>query len=71
MQPERDYEWRYTYGHTGSVAAVMAGDVDAAPIASDVLARMVAKDEVKEDDLRSHLRHPSNSLPRRLGMSTI
>ncbi len=53
LQPERDYEWRYTYGHTGSVEAVMTGDVDVAPVASDALARMVAKGDVKKDDLRS------------------
>jgi phosphonate transport system substrate-binding protein len=53
LQPERDYQWQYTYGHTGSVEAVLDGDVDAAPIASDVFARMIAKDEVKKEDLRS------------------
>ncbi|MDZ4656353.1 MAG: phosphate/phosphite/phosphonate ABC transporter substrate-binding protein [Bythopirellula sp.] len=53
LQPERDYEWRYTYGHAGSIDAVLSGDVDAAPIASDVFARMVAKGEVKGDELRS------------------
>jgi phosphonate transport system substrate-binding protein len=53
LQPERDYEWSYTYGHTGSIAAVMDGEVDVAPIASDVLARMVAKGEVKEADIRT------------------
>ena len=52
LQPERDYHWRYTYGHTGSIAAVLAGDVDAAPIASDVFARMTAQGEADEADLR-------------------
>ena len=52
-QPERDYQWRYTYGHFGSIQAVSAGEVDAAPIASDVFARMVGKNEIKESDFRS------------------
>ncbi len=53
LQPERDYQWRYTYGHFGSIQAVSAGEVDAAPIASDVFARMVGKNEIKESDFRS------------------
>jgi phosphonate transport system substrate-binding protein len=53
LEPERDYQWRYTYGHAGSIDAVLDGDVDAAPIASDVLARMVAKSDVKKDEIRS------------------
>jgi phosphonate transport system substrate-binding protein len=53
LQPERDYDWRYTYGHAGSIAAVLAGDVDAAPIASDVYDRMIAQGQAKEEDFRS------------------
>jgi phosphonate transport system substrate-binding protein len=53
LQPERDYQWSYTYGHDGSVAAVLAGDVDAAPIASDAFARMIARDEAKKEDFRT------------------
>jgi phosphonate transport system substrate-binding protein len=53
LQPERDYQWSYTYGHDGSVAAVLAGDVDAAPIASDAFARMIARGEAKKEDFRT------------------
>lgn len=53
LQPERDYEWSYTYGHQGSIDAVLKGEVDVAPIASDVLARMIDKGEVKKEDIRT------------------
>ncbi len=53
LQPELDYQWSYTYGHLGSIAAVLAGEVDAAPIASDVLARMKAKGEVDGEAVRT------------------
>lgn len=53
LQPERDYQWRYTYGHTGSVQAVLDGDVDVAPIASDVYDRMIAQGQAKEEDFRT------------------
>jgi len=52
MQPERDYRWYWSYSHNESIAAVVAGDADAAPVASDILARMVAKDEIKADAYR-------------------
>ncbi len=52
MQPERDYRWYWSYSHNESIAAVVAGDADAAPVASDILARMVAKDEIKADMYR-------------------
>jgi phosphonate transport system substrate-binding protein len=53
LQPERDYQWSYTYGHDGSVAAVLEGEVDAAPIASDAFARMIARGEAKKEDFRT------------------
>lgn len=53
LEPERDYQWRYTYGHTGSIKAVASGEVDVAPIASDIFARMIAQGEVNKDDFRS------------------
>lgn len=52
LQPERDYQWFYSYSHNKSIAAVLAGDADAAPVASDKLALLVAKDEVAEDSYR-------------------
>lgn len=53
LEPERDYQWRYTYGHIGSIQAVLDGEVDVAPIASDVYARMKDKGELDADKLRS------------------
>ncbi len=52
MLPERDYQWRFLYGHVEAMAAVAAGEADAAPIASDIFAREVAKGVVQADDFR-------------------
>jgi len=52
LQPERDYRWYYSYSHNESIQAVVAGSADAAPVASDILARMVAKDEIAADTYR-------------------
>lgn len=52
LQPERDYEWYYSYSHDKSIQAVISGEADAAPTASDILARMVAKDELAADTYR-------------------
>lgn len=49
LQPERDYEWGFTYAHESSIKQVAAGECDAAPVASDILARLVANGEVEED----------------------
>lgn len=52
LQPERDYRWYYSYGHSESIVAVVSGGADAAPIASDILARMVTKGEIEADAYR-------------------
>lgn len=52
MLPERDYQWRFLYSHPDAMAAVAAGEADAAPIASDIFAREVAKGTLKADDFR-------------------
>lgn len=51
MKPERDYQWGWTYGHETSVQQVLAGEYDAAPVASDILERMVNDGEVAENKL--------------------
>lgn len=48
LQPERDYNWGFSYAHETSIEQVAAGDCDAAPVASDILARLVADGEVEE-----------------------
>ncbi len=52
MWPERDYQWSWSYGHVDSINAIASGQADAAPVASDVFAREVAKGELKADDFR-------------------
>ena len=52
MLPERDYQWRFLYGHVEAMAAVAAGEADAAPIASDIFAREVAKGTAQAEDFR-------------------
>lgn len=49
LLPERDYEWGFTFGHEASVQGLVSGDHDAAPVASDILERMVNDGEVTED----------------------
>lgn len=46
LRPERDYEWGFTFGHETSVKGLIAGDHEAAPVASDILERMVNDGEV-------------------------
>jgi len=53
LQPERDYQWTYSYGHTESIHAVAAGTADAAPVASDILARLIAKGDIEADAFRT------------------
>lgn len=52
LLPERDYQWIFSYGHVDSINAVASGQADAAPVASDVFAREVAKGELKSEDFR-------------------
>lgn len=49
LRPERDYDWSFTFGHETSVNGLIAGDHDAAPVASDILERLIAEGEVEED----------------------
>lgn len=52
LLPERDYEWYYSYSHDSSVEAVLSGEADAAPTASDILARLIDKGELEADSYR-------------------
>lgn len=52
MQLERDYRWYYSYSHNESISDVVEGKADAAPVASDVLERMVSKGNVAADAYR-------------------
>lgn len=61
MLPERDYDWGFSQGHEDSVKQVVAKEADVAPVASDVLARMIEKGEVDKDAFRSI--HESERFP--------
>jgi phosphonate transport system substrate-binding protein len=51
--PDRDYAWGFSTSHEDSIKGVAAGEIEAAPVASDVLQRMIDKGEVKADAIRT------------------
>lgn len=53
MLPERDYQWILSGSHDLSIQRVAAGKTDAAPVASDMLARAIATGEVDGDSIRT------------------
>jgi phosphonate transport system substrate-binding protein len=52
LVPDQDYRVIYSGGHDRTVMGVNAGDYDAGPVASDVLGRMIARGQVKGENLR-------------------
>ncbi len=52
LKPNEDYKPVFSGGHDKSALGVIAGDYDAAPVASDVLERMVTRGTIKQDDFR-------------------
>ncbi|MEO1495645.1 MAG: phosphate/phosphite/phosphonate ABC transporter substrate-binding protein [Planctomycetota bacterium] len=48
LQPERDYEWGFTGGHEVSINDLVEGVHDAAPVASDLLVKMIAEGAIEE-----------------------
>lgn len=52
LAPETDYKPLMSGGHDKSVLGVMRGDYDMAPVASDILERMIARGDVKGSDVR-------------------
>jgi phosphonate transport system substrate-binding protein len=52
LQPERDYKWGFSYGHDKSIEGIAAKRFEAAAVASDILAQMVADGKVAEDSIR-------------------
>jgi phosphonate transport system substrate-binding protein len=52
LVPDRDYKVLFSGKHENSVSGVASGDFDAAPIAHDILLRMVERGLVKMDDFR-------------------
>jgi phosphonate transport system substrate-binding protein len=41
MLPDRDYQWGFSQGHEASIKGIAENDYEVAPVASDILARMV------------------------------
>jgi len=52
LRPEIDYKVEYSGGHEKSMVGLRLGLYDAAAIASDVLNRLVAKGELRNEDFR-------------------
>jgi len=51
--PDKDYKPLMSGGHDKSVLGVLSGDYDMAPIASDILERMIARKDVDANALRT------------------
>ncbi|MDC0936883.1 PhnD/SsuA/transferrin family substrate-binding protein [Pirellulales bacterium] len=49
--PNREH-WHFSLSHANSVRSVIEGKVDAAPVASDILNRLVTKGDVAKDSFR-------------------
>ncbi|QDV72889.1 phosphate/phosphite/phosphonate ABC transporter substrate-binding protein [Botrimarina mediterranea] len=52
LLPERDYKWGFTFSHDTSVKELIAGEHDAVPVASDLLAKMIDDGEVSDADFK-------------------
>jgi phosphonate transport system substrate-binding protein len=46
LMPDRDYQWGFSQSHADSIKGVAAKEIEVAPVASDILSRMVEKGEV-------------------------
>jgi phosphonate transport system substrate-binding protein len=53
LRPDRDYTWGFSLDHEESIKGVAAKEFEAAPVASDILSRMVEKGEVDPAAIRS------------------
>ena len=53
MQPDRDYQWGFSLGHEESIKGIASKDFQVAPVASDILTRMVEKGEVDPKTFRA------------------
>lgn len=53
LLPERDYDWRFLMkDHERSILGVASGDLQAAPVASDIFERMAANGEVDAEKIK-------------------
>lgn len=53
MMPDRDYDWGFSQGHEESIKKVAAKEFEVAPVASDILDRMIEQGDVDEADVES------------------
>jgi phosphonate transport system substrate-binding protein len=53
MMPDRDYQWGFSQGHEESIKRIAAKEFEVAPVASDILTRMVEQGEVGPDSFVS------------------
>lgn len=52
LWPERDFQFFFTHGHDDSIREIAANKCDAAPVASDMLARAIDRGEIKPEQYR-------------------
>jgi phosphonate transport system substrate-binding protein len=50
--PDRDYTWAFSTSHEDSIRGVANGTIEAAPVASDILQRMIDEGEIDADTIR-------------------
>lgn len=53
LMPNRDYDWGFSQGHEESIKRIANKEFEVAPVASDILARMVEQGDVKADEFVS------------------
>jgi phosphonate transport system substrate-binding protein len=53
LRPERDYQWGFSQGHEDSIKGIATKEFEVAPVASDVLLRMIEKGEVDPQAVKS------------------
>lgn len=53
MLPDRDYEWGFSQDHEVSISKIAAKEFEVAPVASDILARMLEQGTVKDDQIET------------------
>ena len=53
MMPDRDYNWGFSQGHEESIKRIADKEFEVAPVASDILTRMVEQGDVKAEDFVS------------------
>lgn len=52
LQPERDYNWGFSYDHERSIRGIAEKRFEVAAVASDVLKRMIANGDIPEGSVR-------------------